>query len=98
MIILWLVFGLIVGLLAKLIHPGEEPVGCLPTIAIGIIGSFVGGILNWLAHGGNHIFHPAGFLGSILGGILTCAAWRYYTLKNSTTGPKNFFSGKNLRS
>jgi len=47
-LIIWGIFGLIVGLIAKAIHPGEDPVGFFPTIGIGIVGSYIGGGINWL--------------------------------------------------
>lgn len=92
-IISWIVFGLLVGLIAKAIHPGDEPMGCLSTIAIGISGSFVGGLINWILQPKAH-FSNGGFLMSILGGIICCVAWRWYSLKTATSGPKNFFTGK----
>jgi uncharacterized membrane protein YeaQ/YmgE (transglycosylase-associated protein family) len=96
-LLIWIVFGLIVGLIAKAIHPSGAPIGCLSTIAIGVGGSFVGGGINYILGFGNHPFAPSGFLMSILGGILYCIAWRWYTLKTDPTGPKSFFSGKHLR-
>lgn len=93
--IFWLVFGLIVGLISKFLHPGDDPIGCLPTILIGIVGSFIGGGLNFLL--GRNSFHPSGFLMSIIGGVICCAAWRWYNLQKSSTGPKSFFTGKNLK-
>ena len=44
-ILSWLLLGLIVGVLAKWIMPGEDPGGIFVTIGIGIAGSFVGGFL-----------------------------------------------------
>lgn len=96
-LLIWVVFGLIVGLIAKAIHPGSSPAGCLSTIGIGVGGSFVGGGINWILGFGNHPFAPSGFLMSILGGIICCIIWRWYTLKNSPDGPKSFFTGKRLK-
>lgn len=96
-LLIWIVFGLIVGLIAKAIHPGDEPAGCLSTIGIGVGGSFVGGGINWLLGFGNHPFAPSGFLMSILGGVICCMVWRWYALKNSPEGPKSFFTGKRLK-
>lgn len=96
-ILIWAVFGFIVGLCAKALHPGDEPVGCLPTIGIGVGGSFVGGAINWILGFGNHSFHSSGLLMSILGGIICCMAWRWYSLKTSSEGPKSFFTGKRLK-
>ena len=42
-IVVWLVLGLVAGALAKFIMPGKDPGGLFATIAIGIVGSFVGG-------------------------------------------------------
>jgi uncharacterized membrane protein YeaQ/YmgE (transglycosylase-associated protein family) len=44
-IIFWIVIGLIAGVLAKLIMPGDDPGGFILTILIGIAGAFVGGIV-----------------------------------------------------
>ncbi len=45
-ILSWIVMGLIVGLLAKFIMPGNDPGGCIITILIGIAGAFVGGFIG----------------------------------------------------
>jgi len=47
-ILSWIVFGLIAGVIAKLIMPGKDPGGWIITIALGIGGSFVGGYLAGL--------------------------------------------------
>lgn len=91
-----ILFGLIVGLIAKAIHPGSEPIGFLATVAVGISGSVVGGIINWLLDSQSQ-FALSGFTMSILGGIICCAFWRWYKLKNSSEGPKSFISGKRLK-
>lgn len=41
----WIVFGLVVGVIAKLLMPGRDPGGCVITVALGILGAVVGGIL-----------------------------------------------------
>ena len=86
-LIIWIVFGLIVGFMAR-------SIGCLPTIVIGVAGSFVGGTINWMMDAGQAPYEPSGFLMSILGGVISCAAWRWYILRTSPSGPKNFFTGK----
>jgi uncharacterized membrane protein YeaQ/YmgE (transglycosylase-associated protein family) len=45
-ILSWIVFGLIAGAIAKLIHRGEDPGGWIVTIIIGIVGAFVGGAIG----------------------------------------------------
>ncbi len=45
-LISWLLFGLAAGSIAKYLHPGDEPGGWLSTLGIGVLGSFLGGILT----------------------------------------------------
>jgi len=45
-IIGWIIFGLIVGLIAKAIMPGKDPGGCIVTVLIGIAGSLIGGFIG----------------------------------------------------
>ena len=47
-IISWIILGLIVGILAKLIMPGKDPGGFIITILIGIAGAFIGGYVSSL--------------------------------------------------
>lgn len=96
-LICWITFGIVVGLIAKFLHPGDEPVGFIPTLAIGIAGTFIGGLINWVMDFGKSSFEPSGFLFSIVGGIIFCAAWRWYNLTRSLDGPKDFFTGKNIK-
>ncbi len=42
----WLLLGLIAGSLAKFLVPGRDPAGCIFTIALGVVGSFVGGVIG----------------------------------------------------
>ena len=71
----WIVFGLIVGALAKLVMPGRDPGGFLITMLLGIAGAVVGGFigraLGW--YGPND---AAGFLMSFLGAIILLALYR----------------------
>ena len=45
----WIVFGLIVGVIAKLLMPGRDPGGFIVTTLIGIVGAFLGGFLGNMA-------------------------------------------------
>ena len=45
-IISWIVFGLIAGVLAKIIHPGKDPGGFIVTSLIGIAGAMIGGFIS----------------------------------------------------
>ena len=44
----WILFGLLVGALAKFLVPGRDPSGCIITIILGIAGAFIGGWLGTL--------------------------------------------------
>lgn len=47
-ILSWIIFGLIAGVIAKLIKPGNDPGGWIVTILLGIAGAFVGGFIGTL--------------------------------------------------
>lgn len=75
-IIGWLIIGLIIGGIARLLMPGRDSMGCLATALLGIGGSFVGGLIGralWADRGG--YYHP-GFLISIVGAIILLFIWR----------------------
>lgn len=44
-ILTWIVFGLVAGIVAKLLTPGRDPGGCIITMLLGVAGAFVGGFL-----------------------------------------------------
>lgn len=71
----WILFGLVVGALAKLIMPGRDPGGIIVTILLGIVGALVGGFLGRaldLYQPGE----PAGFVGALIGAIIVLAIYR----------------------
>ena len=75
MLVSWLLFGLIVGLIARAIFPGTQSMGLLGTAGLGIAGSFVGGILGNLFYGGPLMTaQPSGWIGSIIGALLVIGA------------------------
>ena len=70
-IILFVVFGFVIGLIARAILPGRQSMGLIATTLLGIAGSFVGGFLAALVtHSHITDFNTAGVLGSILGAIV----------------------------
>jgi uncharacterized membrane protein YeaQ/YmgE (transglycosylase-associated protein family) len=76
-IIAWIVFGLIAGLIAKLIMPGRDPGGFIVTILIGIAGALVGGfIATGLGYGGIDGFNFGSFVIAVLGSILLLVGYR----------------------
>jgi len=42
----WIILGLVVGIIAKLIMPGKDPGGLVITIILGMVGAFVGGFIS----------------------------------------------------
>lgn len=71
----WILFGLIAGVIAKLIMPGKDPGGFIVTILIGIAGAILGGFLG-RALGFYGEGEGAGWLMSIFGAILLLAIYR----------------------
>jgi uncharacterized membrane protein YeaQ/YmgE (transglycosylase-associated protein family) len=69
-IIGWLVVGLLAGALGRLLLPGRDPMGCLGTLAVGILGSFVGGALASLLFEDELVLRPSSLLGSVLGAMV----------------------------
>jgi uncharacterized membrane protein YeaQ/YmgE (transglycosylase-associated protein family) len=66
-----IIVGFIVGLLARFFYPGAVPLGFWLTVALGIGGSLVGGVISsliWKSPDGK--FHPAGWIMSIIGACL----------------------------
>lgn len=73
----WILFGLIVGAVAKLIMPGNDPGGIIVTMLLGIVGAVLGG---WIGralgfYGPND---PAGFLMSLVGAVVLLAVYRVF--------------------
>ncbi|HYN07187.1 MAG TPA: GlsB/YeaQ/YmgE family stress response membrane protein [Vicinamibacterales bacterium] len=71
----WILFGLVVGIVAKLLMPGRDPGGIIITMLLGIIGAVVGGFLG-RAMGLYGPEEPAGFLMSLVGAIALLAIYR----------------------
>jgi uncharacterized membrane protein YeaQ/YmgE (transglycosylase-associated protein family) len=78
----WLISGLIIGAVAKLLMPGDDPGGIIVTILIGIAGAFVGSYLGqalgWYQPG-----QPAGWIASIVGAIVLLAGYRMVTKRRA---------------
>ena len=50
-ILSFLVFGLLAGLVARLVTPGRQAIGCIPTLAVGVVGAFLGGLIGQFMFG-----------------------------------------------
>jgi uncharacterized membrane protein YeaQ/YmgE (transglycosylase-associated protein family) len=74
-ILSWIVFGLVVGIIAKLLMPGRDPGGFIVTMLIGIAGALLGGFVG-RAMGFYGPNESAGWLMSIVGAILLLVIYR----------------------
>jgi uncharacterized membrane protein YeaQ/YmgE (transglycosylase-associated protein family) len=74
-ILLWIVFGLIVGVVAKFLMPGRDPGGFIVTIVIGIAGGLLGG---WIgrAMGIYREGDAVGFVMAVIGAIILLIVYR----------------------
>ena len=74
-IIGWIVFGLVVGIVAKFLMPGRDPGGFVITAILGIVGALVGGFvgrsIGWYGEG-----DPVGFVMAVIGSIIVLALYR----------------------
>lgn len=78
-VLLWVGFGMVTGLLAKLLVPGREPAGPLGTLMIGIFGSVLGPLVLSLALHQQQFnpISPVGLLASVGGALLFLVAYRF---------------------
>lgn len=72
-IIMMIVVGLIAGFVARALVPGDDSMGIVATIVLGIVGSLVGGFLGYILFGkdaSQGAFQTSGLIGSIIGAII----------------------------
>ena len=71
----WIVFGLIVGAIAKLLMPGRDPGGIIVTMVLGIIGALLGGFVGRALgmYGPNE---SAGFIMALVGAVFVLLVYR----------------------
>jgi uncharacterized membrane protein YeaQ/YmgE (transglycosylase-associated protein family) len=74
-ILAWILFGLVVGVIAKLLMPGRDPGGFIVTILLGIAGALLGGFVG-RAMGFYGENDAAGWIVSILGAVVLLALYR----------------------
>ncbi|MGI8655198.1 MAG: GlsB/YeaQ/YmgE family stress response membrane protein [Pyrinomonadaceae bacterium] len=80
-IIVWIIFGLIAGAIAKAIMPGRDPGGYIITILLGIAGSIVGGfvgraLFNTNGGAGNDVFNIPHLIFAIVGALILLGVYR----------------------
>jgi uncharacterized membrane protein YeaQ/YmgE (transglycosylase-associated protein family) len=78
-VIFALLVGLIAGFVARALLPGKDHIGLLPTIALGLAGSFLGAVLfRAIGIGDKDNFDLGGLLGAILGATLLLGLLRAF--------------------
>ncbi|MEE6138294.1 GlsB/YeaQ/YmgE family stress response membrane protein [Mycobacterium sp. 050128] len=87
--IVWLiVLGLIVGLVARLLVPGKQPMGWVATALLGIVGSYVGGTLGSIVFPPHQFdIHPPiqhSFLGALVGAVILLLIYKFATSRTKT--------------
>jgi uncharacterized membrane protein YeaQ/YmgE (transglycosylase-associated protein family) len=77
-ILIWIVFGLVVGIVAKFVMPGNDPGGIFVTIGLGIAGAMLGG---WVGRvmGLYRDGEPAGFVMAVVGAVVLLGLYRLLT-------------------
>ena len=77
-----LIIGLIAGFIARAVVPGPDPMGIGGTLLLGIVGSFVGGLLGYLIFGHDiedGAVQASGIIGSVIGAIIVLLIYRAVT-------------------
>jgi uncharacterized membrane protein YeaQ/YmgE (transglycosylase-associated protein family) len=74
----FIIFGLIVGAIAKFIMPGRDPGGFFVTAILGMVGSLAGGLIGQYVLGRGENYTP-GWIMSIVGAIVLLAIYRFFT-------------------
>jgi uncharacterized membrane protein YeaQ/YmgE (transglycosylase-associated protein family) len=78
-ILSWIVFGLIAGIIARLLMPGRDPGGCIITMLLGVVGAFVGGFVYRLLTGTQVLyfgFDLRSFAIAVVGAVIVLAVYR----------------------
>jgi uncharacterized membrane protein YeaQ/YmgE (transglycosylase-associated protein family) len=77
-IVAWIVFGLVAGIIAKLLMPGRDPGGCIITMLLGVAGAFVGGFVFELLTGRPQViqFDFGSLLVAIVGAVVVLFIYR----------------------
>lgn len=74
-LLIWAVYGIFVGSIAKTIVPGEEKMGFFQTIALGVAGSYVGGVIMYML-GSYSVISPAGIFMGVVGGVVALLLYK----------------------
>lgn len=80
----WILFGFVVGLIARALMPGRDPLGLIGTTLLGIVGALLGG---WLgsAFGWYEAGEGAGFLMATLGALVVLGVYQFFRGRSART-------------
>ncbi len=82
-LILFIIFGLIIGLIARALVPGSQPMSYLMTIGLGMLGSFLGAaLISTVTDHEVTEFHTAGIVGSLVGAVIILLVARGFRRSN----------------
>jgi len=79
-ILIWCVYGIFVGSIAKSIIPGEEHLGFFQTVALGVVGSYFGGAIMYML-GQYSALSPAGVIMGVIGACVALVLYNKLTIK-----------------
>jgi uncharacterized membrane protein YeaQ/YmgE (transglycosylase-associated protein family) len=82
-IIGWIVFGLVVGIIAKFLMPGRDPGGFVITALIGIVGAVIGGFVGRFI-GLYREGDPVGFIMAVIGAVILLTVYRFTIGRTAT--------------
>jgi len=77
----WIFFGLVVGIIGKLLMPGRDPGGFIITTILGIVGALVGGFLGRVL-GLYREGDPVGYVMAIIGSIILLVLYRMFATRS----------------
>jgi uncharacterized membrane protein YeaQ/YmgE (transglycosylase-associated protein family) len=77
----WIFFGLVVGIIGKLLMPGRDPGGFIMTTILGIVGALMGGFLGRVL-GLYREGDPVGFVMAIIGSIILLVLYRMFATRS----------------
>jgi uncharacterized membrane protein YeaQ/YmgE (transglycosylase-associated protein family) len=80
-----IIVGVVAGYLARLLVPGRDPMSFVQTVALGIVGSFIGGFLGYVLFGKDldeGALQTSGIVGSIIGAVIALLVYRAITRRS----------------
>ena len=84
----WAAFGLVIGLIARMLYPGRQPMGFIATMILGIVGSLLGGFVSY-AFGfrpEEGAFSGSGWIMSIVGALVVVWMGLFIGSRSTSTG------------